>query len=140
MHWTERRLGSGTTPVSDILLAGLLLDFPLDELSVLYHRTAVDHVLVPALHPTRLDAQLGEVGRCLDECGKGNSELRLEAVLERACAMVLAVLLGVDVAHHQPAQALAEILEPPGAGDAHDRGEHALLVPLRQSPRIRRRT
>src|SRR5712671_3418891 len=127
MHWTERRLGSGTSAVSDIFLAGLLLDFPLDELSGLDYRAAVDHVLVPALDPLGLDAQLGEIGRSLDERRKGNSQLRLEAVFEHPFAVVLAVFLRVDVAHHQPAQALAEILEPPGAGDAHDRGEHAPL-------------
>ena len=41
-------------------------------------------------------------------------------------AVVLGIVLGVGVAHHQPAQALAEVREPPGAGDAHDRGEQAL--------------
>src|SRR5258705_11961173 len=102
MHCTERRLGSGATPVSDIFLAGLLLDFPLDELSALYHRAAVEILLIPfGFH-----AQLRKISRSLDERGKRNAELRLETVFEHPFAVVLAVLLGVDVAHHQPAQAL----------------------------------
>src|SRR6185503_10785525 len=60
---------------------------------------------------------------------------RLEAVLERAGNLVLGVRLGVRVAHHQPAQALAKILEAPGAADAHDRGEHAALAVVLEGKR-----
>ena len=59
--------------------------------------------------------------------GNGMPRRGLEAVLEHARGVVLGVVLGVGVAHHQPAQALAEILEAPGAGDAHDCGEHGDL-------------
>jgi hypothetical protein len=38
--------------------------------------------------------------------------------------VVLGVALRILVAHHQPAQALAKVVEAPCAGDAHDCGEH----------------
>src|SRR6185503_20446603 len=60
---------------------------------------------------------------------------RLEAVLERAGNLMLGIFLGIRVAHHQPAQALAKILEAPGAADAHDRDEHAALAVVLEGKR-----
>src|SRR5258708_5618833 len=125
MHCTERRRGSGSAPSSAILFA----DFPLDELAGLDHGAAMDAVVVPGC----LNAQLGKIARCLHEGRERDAELRLEAVLERSRLVVLGIRLCVEVAHHQPAQALAEILETPGAGDAHDRGEHCRCASFTQA-------
>src|SRR5581483_10769027 len=88
----------------------------LDKAAALDHRAPGDAVALPV----RFDAQLGKIRRRLRERREGNAELRLEAVLEPALGVVLGVVLGVELAHHEPAQALAEVREAPDAGDAHD--------------------
>src|SRR3954471_10003331 len=107
MHCTERRRGSASVPSSAIVLLrqGTLLDVALDELAGLERREAADLLMLGGLRPARLHAQLGKIGRGLRESRKRNTELRLEAVFERSFAVVLGVVLGIGVAHHQPAQA-----------------------------------
>ena len=96
----------------------------LDQLAVLDQGAAA---LAVAL-PLRLHAQLGIIGRRRGKCGKRDTAARLEAVLERALAVMLGVVLGILVTHHEPAHALTEIVEPAGTAYAHDRGEQASLA------------
>src|ERR1700730_3668378 len=133
-HCTERRRGSARTASSAIFFSGRGGFFyaALHQAAVFEHRVAVHLFLLAALHPAGLHAKLREIGRGLRERGEWNAELRLETVLEQAFAVVLAVVLRIGIPHHQPAQALAEVLEAPDAGDANHGGEQARLRWIRR--------
>src|SRR5712671_612032 len=124
-HCTERRRGSASALSSAIFFRSLGAFFygPLDQAAVFQHCVAAHLLVLTALHPAGLDPKLGEISRGLRERGKWNAELRLEAVLEQAFAVVLAVVLRIGIPHHQPAQALAEVREAPDTGNANHGGE-----------------
>src|SRR2546426_12710833 len=100
--------------------------------TTLFRSRAAAHAVVL---PFRFHAQLGKVARRRGEGRKRDAVPRLEAILQHAVGVVLGVVLGIDVMHHQPAQALAEICEPPSAGDAHHRSEQAQPSYLNDSAR-----
>src|SRR5712664_799586 len=124
-HCTERRRGSAGRLSSAIFFAGCggLFYAALHQAAVFEHRVAVHLFVLAALHPAGLHAKLREISRGLRERGERNAQLRLEAVLEQAFAVVLAVVIPIGIPHHQPAQALAEVLQAPDAGDANHGGE-----------------
>src|SRR2546426_6422903 len=100
--------------------------------TTLFRSRAAAHAVVV---PFRFHAQLGKVARRRGEGRKRDAVPRLEAILQHTVGVVLGVVLGIGVTHHQPAQALAEIREPPGAGDAHYRFEQAQPSYLNDSAR-----
>src|SRR6267143_1821556 len=105
--------------------------------SLLHHAAVLEHGAAAhaVVLPFRFNAQLGKVARCRGKGRKRDAVLRLEAILQHTVRVVLGVVLGIDVTHHQPAQALAEVCEPPGAGDAHHRPEQAQPSYLNDSAR-----
>src|SRR4029078_1199774 len=90
-----------------------------------------------AVLPFGLDAQLRELIGGRDERREGNAEPGLEPIFEHAFRVMLGVRLGIAVPHHQPADVLAKVVEPPGAGHAHDSREcgfHSASIVAKRSP------